>query len=90
MRLILRGTCNMGKNIRRGPLDISLDPTQIPSFRARFNKIDQTSSQLSMSKMPKADISDAKDTEPLAAKIGSHQDIRSNPGIILRRWGLKK
>lgn len=80
----------MGRNIRRGPLDISLDPTQIPSFRARFNKIDQTGSQLNMTRMPKADLGDAADAEPLAAKIGSHQDIRSNPGIILRRWGYKK
>lgn len=80
----------MGKNIRRGPLDISLDPTQIPSFRSRFSRIDQQNAQLSMSGVKKVDIGDAKDAEPLAAKIGSHQDIRSNPGIILRRWGMKK
>lgn len=77
------------KNQRKGPLSSSIDLMQIPGYRARFNKIDQTNTGLNMTPLEKPDVSEAKDEFPLRDKLGSHQDIRSNPGVILRRYGMK-
>lgn len=75
---------------RKGPFDSNIDLKQIPSYQTRFMSMDKLGSQINMQAPEPTDLAEAMDKENLREKLGSHQDIRSNPGIILRRWGMKK
>lgn len=67
---------------------LTVDLRQIPGYRARFGSVDKFGNIIDI-KMDSVDIKPALDAEPnLAAKLQSGQDIRSNPGIILRRKGI--
>lgn len=80
----------MRKNPKKGPFDLSVDLTQIPSFRSRFTSMDHLTGGPIKTSFEKVDLSQAVDAEKdLRAKLASGQDIRSTPSVILRRKGVR-
>jgi len=78
------------KNPKKGPFDLSVDLTKIPSYRGRFNSMDSLTGGPIETKFDRVDLKQACDAEKdLRAKLGSGQDIRSTPSIILRRKGVR-
>ena len=75
------------KNPRKGPFDLNIDLEQIPSYQTRFKSLDSMGSSISMAK-PKQVIKETPDLN-LREKIGSGQDPRSLPSVILRRKGIR-
>lgn len=82
----------MANNPKKGPFQASIDLNQIPGYRSRFASLDSLigPAKINMQPFEPTDLSIAVDAENLREKLGSHQDIRSNPGIILRRRGMQK
>lgn len=79
------------KQAKKGPFNISVDLEQIPSYASRFASMDGLTANPIKLDLAPVDLSIAMDAEKdLGKKLGSRQDIRSNPGIILRRYGLQK
>lgn len=79
----------MSRNPKKGPFDLSVDLTQIPSFKSRFASMDSlTGGKINMP-FEQVDLSQAQDADKnLRKKLASNTDIRSTPSIILRKKGI--
>lgn len=77
------------KNPKKGPFDLSVDLDKIPSFGSRFASMDGLTGRPVKMEMEETDVTPALDAHSLRAKLGSNQDIRSTPSIILRRKGVR-
>lgn len=79
----------MKRNPKQGPFDLSIDLTQIPSFKARFGRVDPNGDKINL-EMKTVSTKVAQDAEKdLRAKFGTGTDPRSLPSIILRRQGKR-
>lgn len=75
-------------NPKKGPFDLNIDLTQIPSFKTRFSSLDRFGKATKMERPEHVDHAIVADPD-LKQKIGSMQDPRSNPSVILRRNGIR-
>lgn len=66
----------MKNNPKKGPFDLSIDLTKIPSFRGRFASMDNLTGGTIDMTTQKCDLDQARDAEPnLREKLRSGQDV---------------
>lgn len=80
-------------NPKQGPFDSSYDLNKIPSYQSRFASMDSlVGEKIDMqncNEKEREGFYKTDEHEKLRAKLGSGQDIRTNPSIILRRKGVR-
>ena len=75
-------------NAKKGPFQLSIDLTQIPSFKTRFMSLDRVAGGINL-KQEYVSTKPARDADKnLREKFGSGHNPFTVPSTILRKKGL--